>query len=68
MKQELKIDPQLLETLCCPKCKGQSELVPVMEKPALVCSQCSTSYKLKEVPGPHGQGMFIPELLVQDED
>ena len=68
MSSELQIDPLLLETLCCPKCKGDSELSPQYSNSALVCSSCNKSYKLKKVAGPNGQGMLIPELLVHDED
>ena len=68
MNSELNIDPQLLKILCCPKCKGKSELVPDNESRSLVCDTCKSSYNLKKVAGPDGQGMLIPELLIQDED
>lgn len=68
MNSDLNIDPQLLKILCCPKCKGKSELSPNTERLALICSECQGSYNLKKVPGPNGEGMLIPELLILSKD
>lgn len=40
------VDPQLLEILVCPKCKG--ELSYVEEPPALLCHTCRLRYEVRD--------------------
>ncbi len=40
------IDPQLLEILVCPKCKG--ELRHEEDPPSLVCENCRLRYEIKD--------------------
>ena len=48
------VKPELLEILCCPKCKG--ELVYQAEKNTLTCRKCGKVYQVKEdIP------MMLPE-------
>jgi uncharacterized protein YbaR (Trm112 family) len=49
------LDPQLLEILVCPKCKG--ELLHQDEPPALVCNSCQLSYEIRD---------DIPILLIDE--
>lgn len=49
------LDPQLLEILVCPRCKG--ELRYRQEPPALVCESCRLVYEVRE---------DIPVLLIDE--
>jgi len=49
------LDPQLLEILVCPRCKG--ELVYRENPPALVCERCRLVYEVRD---------GIPILLVDE--
>jgi uncharacterized protein len=49
------IDPQLLEILVCPKCKGELELRE--EPPALLCHHCRLAYEIRD---------GIPILLIDE--
>ena len=41
-----EVSPELLEVLCCPKCKG--ELDYRKEKAQLVCKACGKVYKVED--------------------
>jgi len=49
------LDPQLLEILVCPKCRG--ELVYQENPPALVCEHCRLRYEVRD---------DIPILLIDE--
>lgn len=49
------LDPQLLEILVCPRCKG--ELVYRQEPHSLVCGRCRLVYEVRE---------DIPVLLIDE--
>lgn len=49
------LDPQLLEILVCPKCKG--ELTYREDPPALICSACRLEYEVRD---------DIPILLIDE--
>lgn len=49
------LDPELLEILVCPKCKG--ELTPREEPPELVCPSCRLRYEIRD---------DIPILLIDE--
>lgn len=49
------LDPQLLEILVCPKCKGSLEHRE--EPPALVCRNCRLVYEVRD---------DIPILLIDE--
>lgn len=51
------LKPELLEILCCPKCKG--ELDYKAEQNSLTCKQCGHVYRVKD---------DIPIMLVDDPD
>lgn len=40
------LDPQLLEILVCPKCKGELEYRP--EQSELVCHACALRYEIRD--------------------
>lgn len=40
------LDPQLLEILVCPKCKG--DLLYLPDEPALVCETCRLRYDIRD--------------------
>lgn len=40
------LDPQLLEILVCPKCKG--ELKYVEDPPSLICERCRLRYEIRD--------------------
>jgi len=40
------LDPQLLEILVCPKCKGELEYRP--EQDELLCHACKLRYEIRE--------------------
>jgi len=50
------IDPELLEILACPKCKGDLELIP---DKGLYCSSCKLLYPVRE---------GIPIMLVEEAE
>ena len=52
---EIMIDPQLLEILVCPRCKGELEYRP--EAQELVCAQCRLRYEIRD---------DIPIMLVDE--
>ncbi len=49
------LDPQLLEILVCPRCKG--ELIYRENPPVLVCERCRVAYEVRD---------GIPILLVDE--
>jgi uncharacterized protein len=49
------LDPQLLEILVCPRCKG--ELGEREDPPALVCERCRLVYEVRD---------GIPILLIDE--
>lgn len=49
------LDPQLLEILVCPKCRG--ELTYQEDPPVLVCERCRVKYEVRD---------GIPILLVDE--
>jgi len=51
------LSKELLEILCCPKCKG--DLLYEPEKNTLTCKQCGKVYEIKD---------DIPIMLVDDEE
>jgi uncharacterized protein len=51
----MSLDPQMLEILACPKCKGRLELKP--DSSALLCRACRLSYAIEDE---------IPNLIVED--
>jgi hypothetical protein len=40
------LDPQLLEILVCPKCKGELEYRP--EQQELLCQHCKLRYEIRD--------------------
>lgn len=40
------LDPQLLEILVCPKCRGPVDLVE--DPPSLVCESCRLRYEIRD--------------------
>lgn len=71
MSEEIKstgsIDPLLLELLCCPSCKGDSELNMSQDTSSMSCNLCSRVFAVELVPGPQNEGILIPKLLLADE-
>jgi hypothetical protein len=51
------LKPELLEILCCPKCKGDLEYKPELN--TLTCKKCGHVYQVKD---------DIPIMLVDDPD
>lgn len=51
------LDPQLLEILVCPRCRG--DLVLVEDPPSLVCERCRLRYEVRD---------GIPILLVDEAE
>jgi len=51
------IKPELLDILCCPKCKGS--LVYKPEEDSLTCTKCGKKYDVKN---------DIPIMLVDETD
>ncbi len=51
------LKPELLEILCCPKCKGDLDYRP--EQNTLTCKKCGHVYQVKD---------DIPIMLVDDEN
>jgi uncharacterized protein YbaR (Trm112 family) len=51
------LDPQLLEVVVCPKCKG--ELRHEKDPPSLVCEACGLRYEIKD---------DIPILLIDEAE
>lgn len=51
------LKPELLEILCCPKCKGDLDYKP--DHDTLTCKQCGYVYRVKD---------DIPIMLVDDPD
>ena len=56
----------LNELICCPACKGDSQLVLDAEEKSLTCNQCGNIYSVKSVPGPDNKGLLLPNLLIDD--
>jgi uncharacterized protein YbaR (Trm112 family) len=50
------LKPELLDILCCPKCKGDLDYKP--EQNTLTCKKCVHVYQVKD---------DIPIMLVDDE-
>jgi uncharacterized protein YbaR (Trm112 family) len=50
------LKPELLEILCCPKCKGDLDYKP--KKQTLTCKSCGHVYQVKD---------DIPIMLVNDD-
>ena len=50
------IDPELLEILACPKCKGDLELI---SDKGLCCSNCKLLYPVRE---------GIPVMLIEEAE
>jgi uncharacterized protein YbaR (Trm112 family) len=65
LSHDLKLHPLLKKLLCCPACKGSSELLEKLGKEVLECSDCQKQYTLRKVAGPDEKGMFIPVLLLE---
>jgi uncharacterized protein YbaR (Trm112 family) len=42
----MSVDPQLLEILVCPKCKGELEFRE--EEQSLICHKCSLRYPVRD--------------------
>ena len=42
----MAIDPQLLEMLVCPKCKG--EIHPTAQQDGLICDACKLIYEIRD--------------------
>ena len=53
----MTLDPQLLEILVCPRCKG--ELRQEEDPPALVCEACALRYPVRD---------GIPILLIDEAE
>ena len=51
------LSKELLEVLCCPKCKGDLSYAP--DKDTLTCTTCGSVYPVKNE---------IPIMLVEDDD
>jgi uncharacterized protein YbaR (Trm112 family) len=51
------LSKELLEVLCCPKCKGDLSYAP--EKSTLTCTKCGRVYQVNQ---------DIPIMLVDDDD
>jgi uncharacterized protein YbaR (Trm112 family) len=51
------LNKELLDILCCPKCKGGLEYKP--QENTLTCKQCGKVYQVKD---------DIPIMLVDDEE
>ena len=51
------VKQELLDVLCCPKCKGDLEYKP--KKNTLTCKKCRTVYEVKD---------DIPIMLVEDNE
>jgi uncharacterized protein len=51
----MSLDPQILEIIACPKCKGRLELKP--DDSALVCRTCRLVYAIVDE---------IPNLITDD--
>lgn len=50
------LSKELLDILCCPKCKGNLEYKP--EQETLTCTSCRTTYPVRN---------DIPIMLVEEE-
>jgi uncharacterized protein len=51
----MSLDPQILEIIACPKCKGR--LQPTPDGSALICRACGLSYSVVD---------DIPNLITED--
>jgi uncharacterized protein len=51
----MAIDPQLLEMLVCPKCKGR--IHPTPQQDGLICSACRLVYEIRD---------DIPIMLIEE--
>ena len=51
----MPINPELLEILACPKCKGDVQLTAAQD--GLVCKQCKLMYPIKD---------DIPVMLIDE--
>ena len=60
------VDPVLMELLCCPACKGESNLQLSYDSEFLKCIECQRKFTVKKVAGPKGQGLLIPDLILLD--
>ena len=67
MPDNLNMSEDLLKVLCCPSCKGDSQLEFDEEINSLVCTTCSRKFLLVKVDGPDGEGLHIPQLLLKEE-
>jgi uncharacterized protein YbaR (Trm112 family) len=42
----MTIDPELLEILCCPQCKGEIHLTP--NEDGFICEKCRLKYPIQD--------------------
>jgi uncharacterized protein len=54
-KPAMSLDPQILEIIACPKCKGRLELKP--DNSVLLCHDCRLAYPVVD---------DIPNLITDD--
>ncbi|MFN3820926.1 MAG: Trm112 family protein [bacterium] len=57
-----ELDPELLEILACPKCKGDLEYR--REELQLICHSCRLRYRIID----HPQWGLIPNMLIKDAE
>ncbi|HWP34712.1 MAG TPA: Trm112 family protein [Thermodesulfobacteriota bacterium] len=53
----MPIDPELLEILVCPQCKGAVRLDPAGD--GLICDRCRLRYRIED---------DIPQMLVEEAE
>jgi len=57
----VQLKPNLLELLNCPVCKSGEGLE--QQEKELHCLSCKQVFKLKQLDGPDGQGVLMPDFL-----
>jgi len=53
----MPLDPELLQILACPQCKGELRLTPSAD--GLICDRCRLRYRIED---------DIPQMLVEEAE
>ncbi len=55
----MSVDPELLEILVCPQCKGELDYQDTEEDESLICHKCELKYEIRD---------GIPVMLVDEAE